>query len=1024
MPNATYTFFPWLRRGVSNFLQPGTGAGAQSTRATLTGTLTVRAGSRLEETPPLTMQLVGPADITGIESRQIIRTEPRAGAADFENNYLAAIDFYDEDFPWRYTPIVPDAVSHRLRPWIVLVVLKASEFDRSPGSGASATSFTLNGSADRSDIFPVIGQEWAWAHVHLNQKLNGTAGAPDLAQLRSLLDGDPDLGYSRLLCPRRLEPDCSYTAFLLPAFETGRKAGLGETVAETDNGLTCSWEGTADVFPIYYEWSFRTGQGGDFETLVRNMVPRDVDPAVGVRDLDISSPGFGVGPISNPPDDRVGLEGALLAPTSVRRGLAPSSDFIPKIEPLLNAPADARAQGNEDPVVAPPIYGCWPARVDRVHSPTADATWVNQLNLDPRYRAAAGLGVRVIRAHQEEYLRSAWAQVGEVLSVNRKIRRAQLAIKAASAAFKKSVLPLAPERAVALLSPALAKVRSGSVTLAATLRASVAPRGAFSMALVKQLRPRGRVARLLFPREMRSTAITGTVSQLSRGTLSAAPPRPRPGGATLESVNELVLRSPGTAPRRGSATAGPTRAQMREVVRLLSGKALGPAAIANLPGLPRYQFTAGTTDVSLPSATRLWRSTQFEPGDNAAAADMRRALADFHDLLSIHVEPRPAKPPLGVTPLHQQALAATEPRTAFAARFGRLFRMGATDVLTYAQDNYAPGTAADPTFPEVMAYPDIKDPMSRPLVGLSSEYLLPNLSLIPTNTISLLKTNQTFIESYLVGLNHEFARELLWNEYPTDQQGSYFRQFWDVSGYVDRTGLDSAALAESLKDIPPLHEWDPSSTLGSHNHRAVPNSPSQAVLVLRGDLLLRYPNTFIYIQKAAWGTGAQANRLVLSDPTGELFESSPQDPRLRFPLYKASVLPDIYLIGFDLSLEEIRGDPRLEETATARAAVGDKTGWFFVLQQAVGEPRFGLDTTPPTEPSPLVWDNLSWANLDVADGGIIDVARPFLSQPGGASTDGLEWGSHASDLAAILYQQPVMVAIHGRTMLKNLTPSP
>lgn len=30
-------------------------------------------------------------------------------------------------------------------------------------------------------------------------------------------------------------------------------------------------------------------------------------------------------------------------------------------------------------------------------------------------------------------------------------------------------------------------------------------------------------------------------------------------------------------------------------------------------------------------------------------------------------------------------------------------------------------------------------------------------------------------KSYMVGLNHEFARELLWREYPTDQRGSYFR---------------------------------------------------------------------------------------------------------------------------------------------------------------------------------------------------------------------------------------------------------
>ena len=85
-----------------------------------------------------------------------------------------------------------------------------------------------------------------------------------------------------------------------------------------------------------------------------------------------------------------------------------------------------------------------------------------------------------------------------------------------------------------------------------------------------------------------------------------------------------------------------------------------------------------------------------------------------------------------------------------------------------------------------MNYPDIKDPTYLPLSDISKEYFVPNLGLIPNNTISLMKTNQEFIESYLVGLNHEFARELLWNEYPTDMQGSYFRQFWDVSVVPNR----------------------------------------------------------------------------------------------------------------------------------------------------------------------------------------------------------------------------------------------
>jgi hypothetical protein len=311
--------------------------------------------------------------------------------------------------------------------------------------------------------------------------------------------------------------------------------------------------------------------------------------------------------------------------------------------------------------------------------------------------------------------------------------------------------------------------------------------------------------------------------------------------------------------------------------------------------------------------------------------------------------------------------------------------------------------------------------MCFPLEDISTDYFVPNLKLVPNNTISLMQVNQPFIESYLVGLNHEFARELLWREYPTDQQGSYFRQFWDVSNFVDLDNLSPRALAESLKDIPPVHTWTTNSALGAHNHREAQSDRKTVVLVIRGALLKRYPNTFIYAQKADWGTGDRANRLVLSDETGELFASNPKDPRLRFPLYQARVDPDITFIGFDLTLDEVRGDPNLDETAAAKAEVGDNTGWFFVLQEAVGEPRFGMDVAAPLDPSPLRWDNLAWPNIDLSAGQALDVSKALLSSPAG-SDSGVAWGANAADQAFILYQEPVMVGIHGRTMLKNLNP--
>jgi hypothetical protein len=141
-------------------------------------------------------------------------------------------------------------------------------------------------------------------------------------------------------------------------------------------------------------------------------------------------------------------------------------------------------------------------------------------------------------------------------------------------------------------------------------------------------------------------------------------------------------------------------------------------------------------------------------------------------------------------------------------------------------------------------------------------------------------------------------------------------------------------------------------------------------------------------------------------------------------MFRAQVEPDIYFIGFDLLLEEARGDPALEETAEARARTDpNRLGWFFVLQEPVGEPRFGLDehaVTSVDDPQSLKWDSLSWENLG-AGVTVIDLAKPFATEPPNPTKHGgATWGSHAADMAFILYQEPVLVGVHARDMLKNV----
>jgi hypothetical protein len=318
----------------------------------------------------------------------------------------------------------------------------------------------------------------------------------------------------------------------------------------------------------------------------------------------------------------------------------------------------------------------------------------------------------------------------------------------------------------------------------------------------------------------------------------------------------------------------------------------------------------------------------------------------------------------------------------------------------------------EPTDPitEVMAYPDFEEPMYKRLIEQSEELLLPNLKLIPPNTISLLVTNQKVIEAYMVGLNHEMGRELLWREYPTDQRGSYFRQFWDVAGVVQpNQSVTPAELSEQLKDITPIHTWKAVDLLGAHNNRDAQNDESQIVLVVRGDLLKRYPNSVVFAQKAIRdNTGAQAIDLDLT--TAEFAQ------QLLFPLYKAELPPDIKLFGFDLTARQAKGlDPSPGFPTT------DHEGWFFVIQEVPGEPRFGMDIEYDPGSDGLTWDDLSWRSFTPPDPDFVKVSPSPVGGPF-APTDNTpdRWATTSANMAYMLFQKPSMVAVHAAEMLANL----
>ena len=211
---------------------------------------------------------------------------------------------------------VTDNHQTKLRPWLFVVALEESEFTEGRPPGAPLNAITLT--ADPNAVFPPATQAWAWAHVHVSTDVTnaGANTAPQIAdRLEDVVRANPDSALSRVVCPRKLKEETAYHAFLIPAFEIGRLAGLGLPTTGQDP-LAPSWGDGQTQFPVYYRWFFRTAKRGDFEYLVNLLVPRPVDQHVGIRDIDLQAPGFGVPGLTGQ-SAVMGLEGALKSPEAV-----------------------------------------------------------------------------------------------------------------------------------------------------------------------------------------------------------------------------------------------------------------------------------------------------------------------------------------------------------------------------------------------------------------------------------------------------------------------------------------------------------------------------------------------------------------------------------------------------------------------------------------------------------------------------------------------------------------------------------
>ncbi|MFN8204006.1 MAG: hypothetical protein U0S48_15685 [Solirubrobacteraceae bacterium] len=1044
-----YTFLPWLRRGLAAEITRDDDLGtapeaAPAGRPSLPVALSldtepVDGGTPAAQQPAVsrTVSLLGPGDVGALKGEAVMRVHPPPGALGVTPGELAYVEFYDEDLPWRYTPARP--VASRLRPWLALLVLTAAEVERSaPARGAALGVVTPVAGAPMPDIT----ETWAWAHAQLPQAV---AAAGDVG---AAIAADPDSARSRLLCPRRLEPETAYRAFLVPAFDAGRLAGLGRSPAAAPQ-LRPAWGTPAHAndrdLPVYHEWGFTTGTAGDFETLARRLVPRAAGPEFGQRRLDVSDPGFGMTPR---PGAETGLEGALAPPSFAPAPFpaAPGPAVAAQLRDIVDAGEHARdGSPPADPLVVPPAYGRRHAGVPLVADAesTADLAWLAELNEDPRARAAAGLGAEIVRERQEEYVQRAWEQVGEVEAANQRLREAELARAAADALLRKHVAQAGDADRVLLVTATalsgLATPAAEATSVRGAVDASRVPAAALDPAFRRVTRPQRPVMRRLTGASDVGAIRDGLLDAMNADEpLTAAPPAPEPAaGVALDAVTgaiaasaarlaseeddparvfvdllatELAARRAATPPQDLDALAPATlRAALdvRVTDRFPAGAPPADAAVAVRVRALVDAITAVASDGVADAALVTLRQDAFaaEFGDAIAGKaragltvagdappadvpigrmtdsdDVAAFAADLAGFRSTVEEARPDPPP--ADPLAPPASLADHVLGALAPARAVGERIAAALPVIAARPATDPARLAP-----VMAHPRFRDPLFEPLRALSQDYVIPNLAGLPADSLTLMEPNARFIEAVLAGANHAFMQELLWREYPTDQRGTSFQVFWDT-----RDALDDP----SREDIPPMPSW--SGALGAQSATAA----GVLVLVVRGELLVRFPGTVLLAQRAAFAGGDPSAPRVL-DPAGEV----------RHPILHARLDPDVTLAGFALTEDQARGH-RPAGTGDPKPA---DPGWFFVLMERPGEARFGLDDATPPE-GLRTWDDLAWDAL-AAPGGTPNVAVTANAAlaPSALPAGSPVWGRTAADMAAILLQRPVLLARHAAEML-------
>ena len=742
----------------------------------------------------------------------------------------------------------------------------------------------------------------------------------------------------------------------------------------------------------------------------------------------------------------LGLEGALRSPdtTSTRWPDAEDSRYQDRLKAILNENNESLSVfSNMEPKVLPPLYGSRQAAKNEISENTYP--WFSSLNLDPRNRAIAGLGTLVVNDQQEQLREAAWQMIDEIEDINQTLRQGQLS-RSVSFGLNQWIKDLSLDSFMMVTNSVHNKIldKDNKITMQNKIKSKLG-NGILSPTFRKITNPTGPIGKKIFGDDYDSLSATDDESLTYKinnpDLLNWADNKRYDAGEVVRYDGKFyraIVKNEGPNYPPGSSPPGfwikikdpdflPFSPDYKGMGGMISVSDLEQYIDSNAPS-EAANIIDNLKNALIPDRTSDFDNTSignvncellsslnvdvYEPGGVTYPGGViisPNTIVNFCKSIKIHqreihkqlVKTIPPSPlsPLDLEEIRQTIEGELNPEHTIPKRI--LSRIDIGDAEWKSKDPLEQMTVCI-EFPQ---------PMWEPLANISQDLLIPGIEHTPQNTISLLEENPSFIESYMVGLNNAFTSEALWHKIPVSLTCSFFRQFWDKSAYPlsDEKELEEEAKndhgitdpkeienyvkqriseeIENRKDIDHIHKWV-YKQLGE-NYKKPENSRDtdnrRVILLIRGELLRKYPNAIIYAVKGKDDNGGEIN-----------FPSQTDD--LELPKFRIFLKPDITLFGFDLFETEVR----------------EKPGYFFVIQEQPSELSFKLDES-------------TWEDFE-KDIGPFNYLSIKTTRNTVMSTDYTElsddkknkWDSNSAHVADNLLKYPIRVAIHASQMLEGI----